>query len=1059
MAHSLNVYSASAGSGKTFILVVEYIKLLLQDTNNYRSTLAVTFTNKATAEMKDRILDQLYNLWQNLPSSKPYLNKIKESINLDDSIIRQRAGEALIAILHDYTRFRIQTIDSFFQSILKNLAHELELTTNLQTDLDDDEALNSAVDHIMEDLQNRPKIKEWMTQFVIEQIESDKGWNVIKDIKKFAKAIFDTDYLKQSEKLNTILKDYNFIPRFRKQLRDSREAACSELSRAVTSFKEEMQSCGISYNDISHGNYIDTYIKNIDNAAKSNEFGTYDSMPSQSILGYINDTNKWIKRADQNNKQLVDKIDQILRPALENLEQKRADCYNIINSSALTDEHLNKLRLLNAIDIEVTEMMNEANRFLLSKTPILLNQLISPNDAPFVFERMGGIHNHAMIDEFQDTSTIQWENFKSLLLDIMSNNNGNLIVGDIKQSIYRWRGGDWRLLQNIENEMPHGTVQVSSLDTNYRSASRIVRFNNELYQNMIDDLDQMDDDHTETFKAIYGDVAQNCPPNIEESGYVDIILFPDKTNYPANMLEDLGNKIGNLHTKGLPYNQMAILVRRNDDSKAIIDYFAEKMPDVPIVSDEAFLLSSSTAVKVLISAMHYLSDNDIVSAAYLKSQYSVSTNQEEASLHQIWTGDNNQYLPQEFIERQKELSIMPLYELQEELIQIFGLENMEGQAAYLMTYLDNVMKFIKDGNATISSLLSFWDEKLYKTSITSPDVEGIRILTIHKAKGLEFHTVLIPMCQWKMADIHPGSRMWCIPSDEPFNQLPLAPVTIKKADKQSIYKDEYKKEILLRRVEDVNLLYVATTRAKENLYIWGLVGKDNDVASLLRKSLNKMEIQDTTDDIMNLTIGTPVTTFNDKEKSKSIKLQMESYANHVEFRQSNPSKEFIASLDDDMDGSDKSELLQETYIQEGKLLHKIFSSIKTYDDIESVLNDIEANGLIESSLKKKTLKNIIIHAFSNKTAADWFDKRWMVINECAIVNINPTTQKMETKRPDRVIQTDSQVIVIDFKFGKQHKYHQDQVADYMNLLKKIYPNKLVEGYLWYIYENKIEEVK
>jgi ATP-dependent exoDNAse (exonuclease V) beta subunit len=389
------------------------------------------------------------------------------------------------------------------------------------------------------------------------------------------------------------------------------------------------------------------------------------------------------------------------------------------------------------------------------------------------------------------------------------------------------------------------------------------------------------------------------------------------------------------------------------------------------------------------------------------------------------------------------------------------------------------MQFAKDYNPTLPAFLKFWESKLKDVCIPATKVDGIRILTIHKSKGLQFHTVLMPYCDWPLEKDRNSDILWCEPAVEPFNELPLVPIQSKLSAAQSIYTNDYSEEHRLRRVENINLLYVATTRAEKNLLIWGLESGDNKkgtiikdtVADVLKNTLpmelNEMTTSETPpgsgEDApgadsatclpsVQFSYGEPICKITTKEPSENvIGVAMQSYPCNVEFRQSNPSQEFIKHIDD-------SEEPSTDYIQQGRLLHRLFSTIHTRDEIDQMLQQFEADGLLDSMLSKKKLRDLIDRGLSNSTVADWFDPRWTVSNECSIVSIDPTTNELCTRRPDRVLVSEGNVTIIDFKFGKPNPAHKMQVSEYMRLISEMNPTKKIEGYLWYVYNNKIEEV-
>lgn len=444
----LLVYKASAGSGKTFTLAVRYICQLIEDPRAYRRILAVTFTNKATAEMKSRILEQLYGLAHNLKSSEGYLNELHKLTGKSRDEIQKSAGEALRNIIHDYSRFRIETIDSFFQSVMKNLARELELGANLNIELNNKDVLSDAVDSMIENLNRKSPVLGWLLEYIEEQIENDKRWDVSKDIKKFGENIFNEEYIEKGDGLRNKLSDPTFIPDFRKRLKQKLEDALEIMKGFKEQFYGILETNGLSVENLSYGN---SGIANYFNKLSIGE------LRDEKILGsrfgkYLADSESWVKKAAKGRDFIINVVESELRPILIDAEKMRPIQKTTINSCKLTLKYINNLRLLANIDLEVRELNQRNNRFLLSDTNALLHGLISKGDATFVYEKIGTNIDTVMIDEFQDTSRMQWENFHLLLEECLSQKEGSLIVGDIKQSIYRWRNGDWKILANIKHD-------------------------------------------------------------------------------------------------------------------------------------------------------------------------------------------------------------------------------------------------------------------------------------------------------------------------------------------------------------------------------------------------------------------------------------------------------------------------------------------------------------------------------------------------------------------------------------------------------------------------------
>ena len=416
----LTVYKASAGSGKTFTLATEYIRLLVENPQSYRNILAVTFTNKATEEMKMRILSQLYGIWKELPESDNYLANIQERTGLEPRIIRERSGMALSNLTHNYNYFRVETIDTFFQSVLRNMARELDLTTNLRIGLNDYQVEELAVDQLIEDLTTTDVMLQWILKYIMENISDDKTWNVITQIKKFGQNIFKDYYKEVSTTLNQKMSEEGFFDNYTTRLRELRKAAEEHMMEIGESFFDTLESEGIAIDDLSNKQ---RGIASFFNKIRRGDFDP--GIVNTTVTNHLVNPEKWCAKTHPKREQIIQLAETTLGDILRYAVDAREQQWKIYQSANLTLRHLNQLRLLSSIEQKVRELNETDNRFLLSDTQQLLHSLIDGSDSPFIFEKIGTQLEHVMIDEFQDTSTIQWQNFKVLLAETMSHENGS----------------------------------------------------------------------------------------------------------------------------------------------------------------------------------------------------------------------------------------------------------------------------------------------------------------------------------------------------------------------------------------------------------------------------------------------------------------------------------------------------------------------------------------------------------------------------------------------------------------------------------------------------------
>lgn len=1066
---ALYIYKASAGSGKTFTLAVEYITLLITNPHAYRKTLAVTFTNKATAEMKERILSQLYGIAHSLPSSQGYYEKVKESYpSMDEETLRSRARTALHHILHDYGHFRIQTIDAFFQSILRGLAKELELSNDIEITIDSSELLNNTVDLLIKRLTPDSSEMAWIVEYIEEHLENDKSWKVRDAIKKFAENIIKEEYQQRGGDL-------------RQQIEESRGTLLTDyrntLQKIIKDITERAKALGDRFFRIADSNAL--CVDDFAGKSRGGIWGFFEKLQAgeipeikSTIQKCIDDPAKISKKASN---EVCDEIHGMLQESSRMYEKD----LSMLNSCNLSMARFHQLRLLNSIAATLKEENNRENRFLLAQTTHLLSCMID-NDTSFIFEKIGTEIRYIFIDEFQDTSRLQWFCFKVLLHEVMSRSTYNLIVGDVKQSIYRWRNSDWNILNNIENEFPKGMIGYYSTGdshgnrtTNFRSKRNVVEFNNALFKSAAETIsiayeEQLGDRLRDLTKA-YSDVEQLIPKNKEQSGYAEV-RFVNKgdAKLEEKIIEELHKT---LHTllceKGVKPSDITILVRGNKEAAPIIEMFNREFPQYGITSEAAYRLSASTALQILTGALRQiLLPDDRVNSALLAMLYRREALGEEFSLSQIVSHKNiNSFLPQEFIDEMPKLAEFPIYELIERIIRLFSLGTIEGQEAYLYSFLDYASEYINSSACDLKSFVEAWDNEICDKTIPIASDNSIKVITIHKSKGLEFHTVIIPFCTWSFTGLA-NEIIWCEPQVEPFSMLSLLPINRSNKMLNSIYHEEYNHELLFQLVDNLNVLYVACTRASANLIMFSdAKSNSNTAGAVLRAAMSNLPLEGMESDIENGIYRYGEVASSEEEKvesnkeeegkenpfiaeSEKIRQPFVTHDNRLTSRQSHNLARFLAQ------GSDNEEQME--YMAIGNLMHELMSKLSTGKELPQQLARMQIEGVIGSEREKERIRKLIEKALENPYAKEWFTGKYRLFNEHTILCVEDG--EMKNQRPDRVMVSDDEAIVVDFKFGTPYPEHQLQVKRYMKLMSQMgYGN--VKGYLWYIYKNRIEQVR
>lgn len=1084
----LLVYSASAGSGKTYTLALKYIAMAVATdrASDFTNILAVTFTNMATAEMKDRILKQLDNLARG-GTDKDFLENLIKETQISKDVLVRRAKGVLAAIMHDYDHFRVETIDSFFQTLLTNLAHELKLPRGFKVDLDDKAVVSQSVDRMLLGVGNEANAD--LTSMIISvlerHIDDDKGWNIAKELKRFAQSnLFRGEYMAHDEEIEEVTSDSKYMGRLHHALRSYIRDFDEKLEDCIARIEPEVEAvAGVK----SKATNIRTYEKNL----RKHDF----SEPAKIIVTMAGNWDAVFNK-DCKEKEALRGHAQRISDILKEMEYLRETYASSVYNCELTLKNLDRLSLSGAISREITRYTTEHETFLLARTPELFNRMVKGNDASFVFEKYGTTFKHIMIDEFQDTSRMQWNNFKTLLLENMAQGDESMLVGDIKQSIYRWRGGDWNILFDIKKEFDQADVLPKV--ENFRSLPVIVRFNNAFFVKASTYIDKRhwevpgdwichetklmpvlpeEVDNSNIIQQIYKDVEQTPRCGEEGTGYVRIVMN-DKDTTAEETIEDLYEQAVNLHVEhGVPYGEMLILVRKNSETQTIIDYITEKDPAFPITSAEAFMLKSSLMVTTLINALKFLSDKtDTLAMALLRE-----------GLHAIYDKIEDKELRNFYLDmidgicttlsddaQRATMQQMPLYELCLHLMMMMHYEEAEKlgelkQSAYIFNFLDALVSYINDHSSDIKDFISFWDDVLSERSIAVNVEDAVRVMTIHKAKGLEGHTVFIPFADFLLENSQHDKIIWCAPQQNMTNdtnvnelvgRLPLVPVNDLKKMEESAYSTFYENEHRQQRVDSLNTLYVAFTRAKCNLFIWSKRPKigGRSAFNLIDAFVNNLQPSDektTTPGVVcygNIVGAKGTKEAKDEQDTKEISVSIShNDLSGVKFFQSSKALDFLADSEREIEG-DTPELQHQRrtryFMNKGTLYHQVFSLIERKEDVPGVIEKMRAEGLLATKKQADEILTFVTTALQQeKETAKWFDGTYELYNEHNILIRSDGHAKMF--RPDRVMVAADHAVVVDYKFGSEKEEYKDQVEMYANNLAKLL-NKPVKGYLWYV---------
>jgi ATP-dependent exoDNAse (exonuclease V) beta subunit len=1055
----IKVYKASAGSGKTYTLTLEYIRELLTSASvdAFRRILAVTFTKEATGEMKDRILAELYGLAFDTDDSAGFKASMLKALiesghGMTDDQLQTRSAQILQAILHDYSRLNITTIDSFFQKVLRNLARELGRNSRFNLEMNTDKALREAVHATIEKAAQNRQVLAWLTTYIEHKMEDERNWRVERDLFEFSRCVYDEFFQENERGLRRQLEaDPDLLAGLSRRQYAVRSACKETFKRLMQQVNALLDRYALAMDDFGNSKYGLLFILRLGKGDMNASAGAY-------VERCRADASFWGKSRHPRKAEIERLSATAFMPLLEEAIQALA----AYKTSRMITGNLHQLGLVWDIDREITEQNAENNRFMLSDTARFLHDMIDDSDAPFIYEKTGSEIRHVMIDEFQDTSRLQWENFRVLLSDVLANNAFSLIVGDVKQSIYRWRNGDWRILNDIDRRLP---AVCKTLEYNYRSEKRIVEFNHAFVISASARLDRLyaskfasDNSEASPFASTYAEqnVCQKAQKQTE-AGYVSIDFVStrgdDDRSRSEQMPEAVFRQLQQLREAGVPPGDICILTRRNQEIRALADYLSslkEEYPDMAeknylrLVSDEAFQLRSSHAVRMLIEALRLISDpSNVISEAVLNEGLPVAPTALDET-------------------RRQSLQKMPLFELISYLYRHLALEQIDGQSAYLFAFYDYLSAYLADANSGLPAFLRYWDDELkYKPVPAGPGLDGIRAMTIHKSKGLQFPTVIIPYCDWSIYPRSDRTIVWCGPQPGWYN-LALLPVAYTQALSETVFASEYREETAQSWLDNLNLLYVGFTRAEQNLLLLSSYKStltDNDpvsaVGGLLQLAIPDLE-GDWNAETLHFSTGqlSASPSRSDAPASRSqnplkqtppifeIKFATHAFPDGKSlFKQSNQSREFVST-------QPASPRLY------GNLMHSLFEQIAHWDDIDRAVDNHIAAGLIPPSEKQEYAEKIRA-AIRESGLETWFNHRYHSLQERSI--ILEENGEIVNKRPDRVLISDAETLVIDYKFGAAHAAHRQQIKRYMELLKKMqYPH--VKGYLWYVDRRKVEEI-
>ena len=1012
----LSIYKASAGSGKTFTLAREYIRLLFMQAGQthqhpHKHILAVTFTKKATAEMKERIMRELYIL-ATTPDRSPHYQYLLSDFALNEQQLRQRAKDLLFDILQDYTDFAVNTIDGFFQHILRAFAREMGLPAQYELTLDSEQVIQQAVDDLLFRLNNHQLAQDtarWLTQLVGENVEQNRRWNPREQMYNIALHLLTESLQAQLHQARNLLEDKQFLQTYREAMQE----ICDNHLAALNDILNRAQAL---LRPVPHDTFNANAIRPFSLSAETlMDKPIHDRGLSETFLkcarGEAPCWKKTAKHVDKARQAWDNGLALCFTQLADYVEGEQARNYH---TATIILDNLYLLGLLSDITEQIQRTNIEQNRLPISEVNDYLNRIIDHADAPFIYEKMGERIRHYMMDEFQDTSVMQWDNFRPLIADSNSRGYDNLIVGDIKQSIYRWRNGDWHILADIDKHMP--AEEPSQMRDNWRSSHVIVHFNNSLFGRYADYAaaqlnDTFGDGAGLPVLQAYSNYQQQARKQ-DLSGYVQATFFDEQSAGQA--LNRLPELLDNIRQRGGTLGDTAVLVRTRDEAQQVCNTLLAAGFEVQ--SAEGMRIHTHPAVQLIddLLQLTLTPDNDIV----------------RTHLRLIWNDNADAADTTDPVEQTRHTATLPLYEQVQAIIDILRLDLWDRAAAYLTAYQDLIYTYTTSRTPDTAAWLDWWTKRRNKVGIPAPKTPtAVQVLTIHASKGLEFQTVIIPFLSWSLAAgfRDHGAIHWYRPARPPFVALPVVPVPFGKRMAHSHFQEQYQREVLDLYMDNLNLTYVAFTRPVRELYLFGPTCPDDKQPANIGQLLHTLLGDDYAE-------GQPVA-FAPLQTTDEAPVRQQTY---VSTPVGNRLRLRTRSLDQDGELSP---------LQTGTLMHEWLARLDTLDQADAQLQKLIDEGLVAPGQVPELRHNMEL--FSDLVQGrHWFDTDLTILRETDIL-----TTSGNTFRPDRVVlqQTPqgTKAIVIDYKFGtEQRPAHREQVRNYMTLLNRM--GYITEGWLVYV---------
>ena len=1016
----IKILKASAGSGKTWNLALEYIRTMLEarDSHAYRHILAVTFTNKATDEMKERILEKLHELSVR-PEESDYFEKLVPSVCPDARTLRDASEELLCNILHDYSAFAVSTIDRFFQQTLKAFAREIGHFTSYSIELDKDSLLRECVDRLLDSLtdsQEHSRSLEWMTRETMSRLEDGDGFMLENTLRRIAGRFNSEEYrvaLEESGADEAVLYSDERLELLQSRCDQIAERFLAEVKEAAEAVAKAFDDAGVDMGDTASG-FIGKYINKLLNASGPQAL----TVPTDAFRERVNDgPSRWFSKK---NARLENMVTAAMISSVERLVDVFDSGFKVFNTALSLRRQVYGFAVANDLYRHFREILQEKNIMTIDETNDTLRKIIDDAEAPFIYEKTGVRYEHFLLDEFQDTSKVQWENFRPLLDNSVSQGFSNLIVGDVKQSIYRWRQSDWSLLDHqVQDSFPK-KIEKDSLKKNFRSCEGIVNFNSSYFLAAAEFLDNKIGDGCTAVRSIYSDVKQEAAKDGE--GLLEAVFCDTDGLYPA-VLKSVENAI----EAGYRPGDITILVRANKEGAEIASYLISN--GLRVLSDDSLKVGSSLTVRRLVSLIAGLDNPEDKMASFLAETLNVAIPGECHSL--------------------VDLCESILRELKASDPDTFAAETL-----YIQSFMDIVQDFTASHGNSVRAFLKKWADD--KSNISSPKSDdAVRIMTVHKSKGLDFPYVIFPSLG--SVGFFSHEARWSKPDAEGTALEEVADgvydVYLSGKSVDTLFENRYREELLMQYVDNINVLYVAFTRAskamtmissmpeEEGFAQWTLaymMENGEDLGFVSEGSVEEGEIVFRKGEFPE----PPAAKRSGAEKMSADFCSYE--GGRCRLRLSADARDFFS--EDGETGIAASSRIR------GVVLHDVLSRIVHPSDLDDAVRSVMMEGLMEPE-EAERVRDLLEEWMERVKGYGWFPERpERVLNEAELMDSDGNIW-----RPDRVVIAEGKVSVIDFKFGEHHLKYERQVRNYADLWRRMgYED--VSAFLWYVQTGEVMQI-